>query len=54
MISYNNYLSFVSDKYMTTSGATAIAANNLMSLSEEQPPFSQAPVIVQATYSNYT
>ncbi|XP_014293013.1 forkhead box protein K1 isoform X1 [Halyomorpha halys] len=43
-----------SDKYMTTSGATAIAANNLMSLSEEQPPFSQAPVIVQATYSNYT
>ncbi|XP_014293014.1 forkhead box protein K1 isoform X2 [Halyomorpha halys] len=42
------------DKYMTTSGATAIAANNLMSLSEEQPPFSQAPVIVQATYSNYT
>ncbi|KAK9508780.1 hypothetical protein O3M35_006256 [Rhynocoris fuscipes] len=39
-------------------GATAVAANNLISLSEDQssviPAFSQAPVIVQATYSNYT
>ncbi|BES99120.1 forkhead [Nesidiocoris tenuis] len=39
--------------------AAAIAANNLISLSEELPAppipvFSQAPVIVQATYSNYT
>uniref|UniRef100_A0A0A9YS19 Forkhead box protein K1 n=1 Tax=Lygus hesperus TaxID=30085 RepID=A0A0A9YS19_LYGHE len=48
------------EKYVNNQNNTAatIAANNLISLSEEQAPpvpaYSQAPVIVQATYSNYT
>ncbi|XP_014248685.1 forkhead box protein K1 isoform X2 [Cimex lectularius] len=49
------------EKYIVSNqnpGATTIAANNLISLSEDQsnviPAYSQAPVIVQATYSNYS